>query len=168
MSTPDDPTRRLPPADPPAVREREVVEEDPGWRAHLDDQLSTIRGLLLGIGLIALAALAIGVYLLATEDDDDDDTRAGASRNQVRLLEDRLDKLGSQVDDRAGKGALNQLEGSQSQLTERLDALEEETAQSDDAGDIGQLEQAVEDLSGDIQELSERVDEVEQEQQRQP
>ena len=171
MGAPDDPTRRLPEArpgpPPPVAREREVIADDGVWRARLDDQLRTLRAALAGVGVIALAALALGIYLL-TEEEDDDDGRAGASRTQVRALEERVDKLGSRLGNRAGEGDVDDVAQSQSELAGRVDVLEQELEQSAEEGDTAELEQTLTDLSGDLQELSQRVDELEQEQQQQP
>ena len=144
------------------AREREVIEDDRVWR--LEDQLRTLRAALAVAGVIALVALGLAIYLLS-EEDDDEDGRAGASRTQVRALEDRVDRLGSRLDNRAGEGDVDDVAQSQSELAARLDTLEEELAQTGDGGDTAQLEQTVIDLSGDVQELSQRVDELEQEQQ---
>lgn len=145
-------------------REREVIG-DRGWRAQLEDQLRSIRNALFGVGLVALLGLALGVYLLATRDDDGSG-RDGASSSQVRDLEDRVDELESRVDNRASESDLKDLQESQSQISDRLDTLEQQAEQGR-GGDTQQLEQAIDDLSSDLEELSQRVDELEQQQQEQ-
>jgi type IV secretory pathway VirB10-like protein len=188
MSTPDDPKRRMPPdedptrrmppaeqrgegAPPPAggerdprapvAREREVIEDDPVWRAKVSDQLRSMRNALFGVGLLALLGLALGVYLLATRDDEGNGD--AASRSQVRDLEQRVDRVESQVDRRATAGDVAEIQEAQSALADRLNTVEEQAGQDD----TQQLEQSIEQLSDQIEQLSERVDEVEQEQQQQ-
>ena len=174
MSTPDEPTRRIPTSDPqgpgappPREREREVIYEDPDWRSDIARELRSIRNALFAVGLIALLALGLGVYLLVNDDDDDGNNRNGASAGEVRDLDDRVDKLESQVKERAGEGAVEEIQQSQSEISDRLDALEEQAGQ-DDGDETAQLQQAIEDLTTEFQALSERVDSIEQEQQQQP
>lgn len=168
MSTPDDPTRRMPSDDPKGpppggTREREVVRDAPDWRAQLADQLRTIRAGLIGTALIALVALGLGVYLLATRDDDDGADRNAASAAQVRQLEQRTDRLESRLGNRAGEGDVEEVQQNQAQIADRLDALEEQVGDDD----AQQLQQAVERLSGQLEQLSRRVDRLEEEQQDQ-
>jgi outer membrane murein-binding lipoprotein Lpp len=186
MSTPEDPTRRMPPAEPegagarppgtPAPGEREqvvereaVVEDDAPFRAHVADQLRSMRNALVGIGIISLLALGLAGWALLADDDEDGGDRNAASRSQVRDLEDRVDRLESQMENAAGENEVSELSDAQSQLADRVDTLE--GAQNDTDGpsqqDVQQLQQAIDDLSSDIQELGQRVDEVEQEQQQQ-
>jgi outer membrane murein-binding lipoprotein Lpp len=186
MSTPEDPTRRMPPAEPEGagapprspggpgereqVVEREaVVDDDAPFRAHVADQLRSMRNALVGIGIISLLALGLAGWALLADDDEDGGDRNAASRSQVRDLEDRVDRLESQMENAAGENEVSELSDAQSQLADRVNTLE--GAQDDTDGpsqqDVQQLRQAIDDLSSDIQELGQRVDEVEQEQQQQ-
>ena len=159
MSTPDDPTRRV-----PEVREREVVEQDP-WRAEVTDQLRMLRNALWGLALLAALAVGLSVWAIVVAGDDDDDgtNRNASSQAQVGDLEERVDRLDSQLGEVPGRDALNKLENAQSRMSERLDQLEEQAGEDDDSG----LEQSIDDLSSQLDELSARVDQVEQEQEQQ-
>jgi len=164
MSSPEDPTRRLPPAEPPVAREREVfVEDDGGWRHDILDRLDALRNWLIAVGLIALVALGLSAYALLTAEEEDD-ARGGASREQVRTLEDRVDELDSRTEDLPSERAVNDLRDDQQQTADRVEALER---QAEDRGDTQELEQAIDDLSRQIEELDQRVREVEQRQEEQ-
>src|SRR5215218_8999130 len=136
MSTPpDEPTRRLPPAEGPAprVREREYVEpeDDRAWVAELQDQLRSLRTAVVLLGVLAVAALALAAWALLKGDDESAPSGNGASAARVSQLEDRVDSLETKVDNRATKGDVNDLSAQQKdlasqqkQLDDRVDKLE--------------------------------------------
>src|SRR5688500_16071991 len=102
---PDEPTRRLPavePAEP--VREREVVtttEPDPAWQEILG-RLRSLRGWLALVGVLATAALGVGLWALLSQEEEGD-AQQGASQQRVQTLEDRVDKLESETEDAASQ-----------------------------------------------------------------
>ena len=164
MSTPDDPTRRIPPTEPPQVREREYVAGDDGaWRQELLDRLDSLRTWVVAAIVLSLLALGLGAYTLLTAEEEDD-ARAGASREQVAELSDRVDDLEQQVDNRATEKAVNDVRDSQQDFDERLKAVEEtaEEANQDEDGADPELQSAIEDLSQSVTQLDERVADLEQ------
>ena len=173
MSTPDDPTRRIPPTEPPpSVREREyAVEDDGAWRQHIVDRLDSLRTWVAAATVLSLLALGLAGYTLLTAEEEDD-TRAGASREQVGELSDRVDDLESRVQDRASDNAVQDLRDSQRDLDERVKAVEEAAEEpADDGADtealrqsIDALHDSVEQLDGRVADLEQRMDRAEQQQ----
>lgn len=157
MSTPDDPTRRT-----PEVREREIAHDDP-WRDDVSAQLRLLRNSVWGVALLAAIALGIGIYAVVTDDDDGADSRNVASETRVAELEDRVDELGERSENAVRPRDLDQLDQRQSELSDRIDAVEEQAGQ----GNADDLQQSIDQLSNDLEQLSQRVDELEQEQQQQ-
>ena len=143
---PEDPTRRLTPATPPAV-ERDIAYADPDAAvtraAVLDDLRSLKRWLALATAL-ALAALAVGLYALLAEDEEGDGR--GASRTSVRQLDNRVDELESRVEDRATKGQVANVREEQQEINDRLDELSEQAA---DGGDAAAAEEAAQQAGAD-------------------
>ena len=174
MSTPpDEPTRRLPPADPslppgpPRVREREVYAEDDGsWLEELRDQLRSLRTAVLLLGVLAVAALGVAAWALLSENDDENagQTPQGASKARVSDLEERVDDLETRTSNAPSKSDLDDLETEQKSLANRVAKLESASGQqSDDAASQDSVDQ----IQQDIQTLDQRVDDVEQQQQQQ-
>jgi hypothetical protein len=169
---PEEPTRPLRPAGAPLpqepVYEREVVPpaEDP----LLLDRLRSLRSAVVLLGLVAVAALALAVYALLTKEEETD-TRAGASRERVVRLADRVRELESEVSDRATKDSVSQVADDQQSLGKRVDdvAKQASSAASDDNGgtdtqartSINQLNQNVQTLSTSLKDLDQRVSDLE-------
>jgi uncharacterized protein HemX len=154
MSTPDDPTRRIPPVPPPGdpppvAREREVYADDEGvWRREVIDRLDSLRTGLVVVALLAVAALALAGYSLLADEDDGGNGRDGASRSQ----------------DRASQKAVDSLRSDQREIVDRVEAVEDAAS---DGGDTEALQESIDQLSQDIEALDQRVAEVEQRQEEQ-
>lgn len=178
MSNPDDPTRHIPPTqgqpghDAPRVREREYatgpVEDDREWRAHVLDRLDSLRTGLVAVGIVAVLAAGAAAYALLSDDDTtgDDDGRAGASREQVDDVADRVDELESKLGNRASDSAVTDLRDAQEGLDERVSALEEESGEGN-SEEISSLQTAIEDLGQAVEQLDARLTDVEQRQDEQ-
>lgn len=172
MSSPDDPTRRIPavppPSDrPPVAHEREVYADDDGpWRREVLDRLDSLRTGLIVVGLLSVLALGLAGYTLLTAEEEDD-AQGGASRSQVRSLEDRVDELESQSEDRASQDAVDSLRSNQREVVDRVEALEDQVEQAGDGGDTEALQESIDQLSQDLEALDQRVAEVEQRQEQQ-
>jgi len=170
MSTPDDPTRRIPPVPPPGdpppvAREREVYADDEGvWRREVIDRLDSLRTGLVVVALLAVAALALAGYSLLAEEDDGGNGRDGASRSQVGSLEDRVDELESQMEDRASQKAVDSLRSDQREIVDRVEAVEDAAS---DGGDTEALQDSIDQLSQDVEALDQRVSAVVQRQEEQ-
>jgi hypothetical protein len=166
---PDEPTRRLPPT-PPAepLREREVVtttEPDPAWMREILDRLSSLRTAVALLGILALAALGVGLWALLTQEEEGD-ARQGASQERVRELEDRVDALENETEDAASQDAIGRLREQQRALDERLKAVEEsDSAAVEDAqADVRQLSEGLDQVGDSIEQLDQRVGDLEQQQ----
>jgi hypothetical protein len=90
----DRPTEPLAPVSAPRVHER-VVEEpvagvDPLVFAQLEDSLRSLRTAVVLLGLLSVAALAVGVYALIKSQEAD---RGSASSGRVARLDDRVDEM---------------------------------------------------------------------------
>ena len=170
---PDEPTRRLPPthgppAPPPRVHEREVAvtaDDDIAWREEILDRLNSLRTAVVLLGIVAVAALGIALYALLTQEEEAD-VRRGASAEQVRALEERVEELEQDIDRAPSRDALSQLSETVESLDERVGAVEEgggTSAQVEDLQrDVQQLGDAVEQLSNAVEQLDQRVAAVEQ------
>ena len=165
---PDEPTRRLPPAEPPPVRERRTVvtgEPDRAWAVALLDRLRPLRTAVALVGVVAVAALAVGLWALLSEQADDDERRS-ASQARVAELSDRVDELEANVRDSASDDALGTMRDRQRQLDQRLTALEEQVGDGESVAslqdDVAQVGAGVEQLTQTIEQLEQRVDELEQ------
>ena len=157
---PEDPTRRLTPATPPPVTPSELayVEGDPVTsRAALLDDLRSLKRWLALVGLIALAALGVGLYTLLSSDEDGDGR--GASRATVRALDDRVDELENEVRDRATKSSVSELREDQQALGDRVDEVSRQAGQGADEESV---QDTVDELSRQIETLEGRIDAVEQ------
>ena len=130
-------------------RPTEPLDSESAWRALVQDRLRSLTRWLVAIGVLAVAALGVGLWALLSDEDGDRRTRAAA----VRALEDRVDELESEVQ-RAPSRVVVSVRDEQEALEQRVDALEEGT------------NDAVEDVRQDVEELQARVEELEQQQQR--
>ena len=162
---PDRPTEPLRPIrpEPPVVEERYVAPagvDTTSMLLALEDAVGALRTWLAVVGLVAVAALGIGIYALMQDDDaNTSGSRSGlASDERVSRLDDRIDRLSRQVQTlRAGNSGGD----STAELGDRVDELEDtvETLGERSAPDATQ---AIEDLSGRIDELRSDVDALEQ------
>lgn len=166
----DEPTRRLPPtrpAEPLAEREVVTTEPDPVWVHEVLGRLRSLRTWVALIGVIALAALGVGLWALLTQEEDGD-ARRGASQERVRELEDRVDDLESETDDVASQDAVGRLRDQQQELEERLGAIEDQASDGggveDVQADVRELSDAIEQIGQAIEQLDERVGDLEQQQ----
>ena len=110
---PDRPTQPLRPIrpEPPVVEERYVAPagvDTTSMLLALEDAVGALRTWLAVVGLVAVAALGIGIYALMQDDDDGTrGSRSGlASDERVSRLDDRVDRLSRQLQTlRAGTAA---------------------------------------------------------------
>jgi predicted RNase H-like nuclease (RuvC/YqgF family) len=175
---PDEPTRRLPPAQPPpGPYEREVAVtagDDLVWREEVVDRLNSLRAAIVLVGVLAVAALGVGLWALLSQEEEGD-ARRGASLDQVRDLEERVEELEQDVERAASRDALSQLSETAESLDERVGAVEDrlerqgadEQAVEDLQADVQQLGDAVEQLGDTVEQLDRRLDAVEQRQEQQ-
>jgi uncharacterized protein HemX len=182
----DPPTRRLDPAGPPPAGSVPpggsvppagsvppggpgapppgVVPEEAYVHPAIADQLRSLRTMLALVGVLAAAALGVGLWALLTQEEESDAQR-GASAASVEALETQIEEVDSRVDDRATKGELARVTDDQAELEQQVSDLESQVEQASRAGgNTDELTQAIEDLQGDVQQLGERVDAVEQQQ----
>lgn len=179
---PDQPTQPLgvpvPPAAPvapaPRVREREVVadevvepEFDPRFAlAQLQDGLRSLRTAVVMLGLVSIAALALGAYALYQAEDNERTNGDAGSSNRVAQLEDRVQELEQDLDRRtrgtAESGDVNAVEKA---LDDKADA-EDVQALEDQIAELGEQRQqpaeADPETAQAIADLSERLDDLEQ------
>jgi len=174
---PDEPTQRLPttpPTTPPAepLREREVVttEPDPVWVEQIMGRLRSLRGWLALVGVLALAALGVGLWALLSKEEEGD-AKQGAAVQRVQALEDRVDELEKDTDDAASQNAVDGLRDQQKELEQRVSAVEKQASDGGNAddvqADVQQLSDSVEQMGQSIDQLDERVGDLEQQQQSQ-
>jgi predicted RNase H-like nuclease (RuvC/YqgF family) len=175
---PDEPTRRLPPAQPPPLEyEREVAvtaRDELIWREEIVDRLNSLRAAVVLLGILAVAALGIALWALLTQEEESD-ARRGASVEQVRDLEERVEELEQDVERAPSRDALTELSEAVESLDERVGAVEDrverqgasEQAIEDLQGDVQQIGDAVEQLGETIEQLDQRLDAVEQQQEQQ-
>jgi polyhydroxyalkanoate synthesis regulator phasin len=183
MSTnppPDRPTEPLRPQRPaPSVEravpvaERPVIEEryatpavDPNViLLRLEDAIDSLRTWLLIVGLVAVAALCVGVYALLQDNNASGSggSRSGlASDDRVSQIENRVDRLSRQVQDLRTDG---QSGGGTSALTTRLDQLEATVkALSSQSDGGGGTQDAIDELSGRIDDVTRDVEALKQSQ----
>jgi hypothetical protein len=128
---------------------REPLHPDSIWRARVNDRLRFLTRALAVVAALAAAALGIALWALLAEDDDDGRARARA----VRALEDRVERLETEVD-RAPSRVVVSVRDEQRSLDARLDDLEQDSSE------------AIEGLRQDVRELEDRVDELRQQLER--
>ena len=162
---PDQPTRRIPPVQPPPapVQGTPVVQDDRLVVAELADRVRSLRGWLALATVLALLALGLAAWALLTQEEEQD-AQAGATREQVERLDARVDDLESRIDDRATKDSVSDLRSDQEELAEQVDEL----TKAAEGGDSDAVEQNIEQLDENMQQLQQRMDELEQQQSEQP
>jgi chromosome segregation ATPase len=140
--------------------EREVAvmaDDDLMWREEILDRLNSLRNAVVLLGVLAVAALGIALWALFTQEEESD-ARRGASAEQVRDLEERLEELEQDIDRAPSRDALSQLSDTVESLDERVAALEDSVERQ--GGDGGASEQAVEELQDDVQQLGDAVEQL--------
>lgn len=161
---PDRPTEPLRPTRPaaPVVEERVLATPavDPNViLLRIEDAIEGLRTWLVIVGIVALAALGVAVYALATDDEGDGRgaSRTGlASDERVTQLENRIDRISRQVQDVRSDAGNNDTDA----LGGRIDALEKSVETLSGQASGGDATQAVEQLSGRVDELSKAVDDL--------
>lgn len=141
----------------PPVEER-VRSPDPVL-LRLEDAVDSLRTGIMIVGVIAVAALGVGIYSLVSQDDAGDASRSGlASDARVSELDDRVDRISRQVQD------LREAEGGDDELGERVEALEktvEELAERPTPGDateaVKELSDRIDDIAADVEQLKSRT-----------
>ena len=118
MSTPplppDRPTEplvaRAPVAPAVPVSTERVVEPavDPQWVARLEDQIRSLRTFMALLTLLSLAALGIGIYALIKAQETDDQS---ASQTRVSRIDERVDKVESDLRRTSEENDVSRLEG---------------------------------------------------------
>lgn len=173
---PEEPTRPLPPTTPAPVRpvyEREVAApvEDSYRTEILLDRLRSLRTALAIVGVIAVAALGVAAYAVLTMEEESD-AGGGASRQRVANLDDRVDALETEVEDRARTNDVNRIADDVQALSVRVDRVAKQAqsaASSDNSGTDEQARSSIDQLNQSITELDQRVRDLEdQAQQQQP
>jgi hypothetical protein len=162
---PDEPTRRLPPshrpdAPPPREYEREVTVtagDELVWREEIVDRLNSLRTAVVLLGILAVAALGVALWALVNQEEETD-ARRGASADQVRDLEERVEDLEQDIERAPSGDALSQLSETVESLDERVGAVEDRVER--ERGEGGASEQAVEDLQGDVEQLGDAVEQL--------
>ena len=154
---PDRPTEPLRPAPRTPIAEDRVVDERVVTPDHsaallrLEDALDSLRTGLMIVGVIAVAALGVGIYSLMSQDDGSSGSRSGlASDSRVSELDDRVDRISRQVQDlRSGEAGGD---GDADALGDRVEALE---------GTVKELaDRPAPDATQAVQELSDRIDDI--------
>lgn len=157
-----------PPPDRPTEPQRAVqhdlpVEErvrspDPVL-LRLEDAVDSLRTGIMIVGVIAVAALGVGIYSLVSQDDGGDASRSGlASDSRVSKLDDRVDSISRQVQELRGA------EGDDDELGDRVEALEKtvkELAERPTPGDateaVKELSDRIDDIAADVEQLKSRT-----------
>ena len=160
---PDQPTRRIPPVQPPPAAGTPVVQDDRLVINELADRVRSLRGWLAVATVLALLALGLAAWALLTQEEEQD-AQAGASREQVERLDARVDDLESRINDRATKDSVSALRSDQEKLAEEVDKLGESASN----GNTDAVEKNIEQLDENMQQLEQRVQELEQQQNEQP
>lgn len=159
MSTtppPDRPTERLQPTPPPQYERVVPAGADPNLLfVRLEDTISSLRTALVIVGVLAVAALGLGLYAVLSNDNSTGTTRGAASADRVARLDDRVDRLSRQV---------QQLRSSTNALTRRVDDLSRQlaTLRSESAGGPASSDttQALQDLNKRVDDLSRQVQQL--------
>jgi polyhydroxyalkanoate synthesis regulator phasin len=165
MSTtppPDRPTERLQPAPPAPQYERAVDPRAPVATdatllfTRLEDAISSLRTWLVLVGVLAVAALGVGLYAVLSNDNGT--TRGAASADRVSRLNDRVDRLSRQVQQ------LRSTSGGTSALSRRVDELSRQVAalRGQGAGGSSSTDttQALQDLNKRVDDLSRQVQQL--------
>jgi polyhydroxyalkanoate synthesis regulator phasin len=167
MSTPplppDRPTERLQPAAPPPQYERVVDPRAPVATdatilfTRLEDAISSLRTWLAVIGLVAVAALGLGLYAVLRNDTGA--TGATASADRVARLNDRVDRLSRQVQE------LRSATSGTTALSRRVDALSRQIAtlrssQGANGSSSTDTTRALQDLNRRVDDLTRQVQQL--------
>jgi outer membrane murein-binding lipoprotein Lpp len=185
MSTlpPDRPTEQLRPMAPTPVIEQRVVAPalDPNAvLLRLEDAMTSLRGWLVVVGLIAVAGLGVGIYALTngsgsgSRDGLANDARVDRISRQLQALRaerssggsdttalgDRIDRLSRQVQTlrAAGSGS----GGDTAALGGRVDTLESTVKTLSSRSSSGASAAAVKQLSDRVDAISRDVDQLKQ------
>ncbi|MDX6691488.1 MAG: hypothetical protein QOG15_2945 [Solirubrobacteraceae bacterium] len=154
---PDRPTEPLRPAPrAPVVEERVVAPAvDPNIiLLRLEDAVASLRTGLMFVGVIAVAALAVGLYALLSNDDTSRGSRTGlASDARVSRLSDRVDRLSRQVQDLRAGGNTSALDARVRALETTVRTLAKRPVAKDPTQAIEQLSSRVDTLTQDVDQL---------------
>lgn len=170
---PDRPTDRLqptPPPPPPRAPQAPVYEErvvapaaDPSMiLLRLEDAVRSLRTGLMVVGVIAVAALGVGIYaLMQAGDDAAGGSRSGlASDSRVSQLGDRIDRISRQVQGLRAAGAAGG-GAADGEVAGRVAALEK-TVQTLADRPSTDPQQAIDQLSGRIDDIAQDVKALQQ------
>ena len=168
---PDGPTEPLPPSEPAIVDERlpaePLVAADPMAIARFEDAVRSLRTAVVLLGLLSVAALGVAIYALVKSQEAD---RGSASSGRVARLDDRVDKLSSDLQrmrestsGTADESDVNQVQDRLSEKASSADLrtlertvakLQTQVRSSDDASAaLDQVDQRLDDLSRDVRDL---------------
>jgi methyl-accepting chemotaxis protein len=167
MSTPpppDRPTERLQPAPPPPQYERVVDPRAPVATdatilfTRLEDTISSLRTWIAVIGVLAVAALGLGLYAVVRDTGSTGTTRGAASADRVARLNDRVDRLSRQIQQ------LRSSSNGTSALSRRVDELSRQVATLRSQGGGGSSStdptQALQDLNRRVDDLTRQVQQL--------
>lgn len=134
---------------------------DAAWAARLEDEVRSLKRLAALLGLLAVAAIGIGLWALLSDDDS-----KGASRERVARIDDRVDRLErrlgtaseesdtarleNELQEKAGKEDLQGIQDDVGDLRVSLDKLA--AADSQDEG-VAKLEDRVDELAQQVDDL---------------
>ena len=144
---PDPHTRRMDPAAPPPGG-----PEDP----YEDDRLKSLRTWLAVVGVLAVAALGVGLWALLTQEEESD-AQQGATAASVSSLRERVSDLESDVEDLATKSSVSKVREDQADLEKQVDELGKA---AEGGEDTDALKQSVDDLEGEVEQLQQDVDDL--------
>jgi outer membrane murein-binding lipoprotein Lpp len=166
MSTPppsDRPTERLQTAPPPqyerAVDPRAPVAADATILfTRLEDAISSLRTWLAVVGVLAVAALGLGLYAVLRDTGSAGTTRGAASAGRVTRLNDRVDRLSRQIQQlRSGSNGPGALSRRIDELSRQVATLRGQgaggSASADPTQALQELDRRVDDLSRQVQQL---------------
>jgi hypothetical protein len=161
MSSPTDPTRRLP---RPLRRDRVAyVEPDERlWREEVFARLRGLSGATMIVAVLAVGALGVGLWALFADADDGRDAGVG----RVHQLEQRVQVLEASVRRGPSADQLSSLRERIQALDARLQAVSERLDQP--STELEATRDALEGTQASVEQLQQRVDELEQQQDVQP
>jgi len=155
---PDQPTRRLPPANPP-LRVQATAAPDAEEVLWREDVRSRLRSLATALTVaIAVAFVALGVALWALVDDSGDSDGAGGER--VRALQQRVARLEGIAAKAADRDSVTALQEQQRTLADRFAELRDTAGQP--TADLDALQTAIQGAQQTIEQLDDRVSALEQ------
>jgi polyhydroxyalkanoate synthesis regulator phasin len=146
----DDPEPRRHPA-VPLAGERELARaeaDELAWRELLHDQLRSLRTGLILLGVLAVAALGLGLWALLTAESVDQ-SRVAVQASRVRELERRVDAIQRTAARAPSAGDIAALSAQQRTLAQSVSQLERTSAQTTAQVDA---------LRARVQRLEQRVD----------